>query len=87
MKGNLYLPILVVVYLIAIPFVARFVLHPASYREQHQVVDRVKQETSDGDKSIFGIHMFRCIKKASVCLDPCSHHLFFTRVQKRIKLV
>lgn len=50
MKGNLYLPILVVVYLIAIPFVARFVLHPASYREQHQVVDRVKQETSDGDQ-------------------------------------
>lgn len=50
MKGNLYLPILVVVYLIAIPFVARFVLHPASYREQHQVVDRVKQETSEGDQ-------------------------------------
>ena len=50
MKGNLYLPILVVVYLIAIPFVARFILHPASYREQHQVVDRVKQETSDGDQ-------------------------------------
>ena len=24
------------------PFVARFILHPASYREQHQVVDRVK---------------------------------------------
>lgn len=50
MKGNLYLPILVVVYLIAIPFVARFVLHPASYGEQHQVVDRVKQETSEGDQ-------------------------------------
>ena len=50
MKGNLYLPILVVVYLIAIPFVARFVLHPASYREQHQLVDRVKQETSEGDQ-------------------------------------
>ena len=50
MKGNLYLPILVVVYLIAIPFVARFVLHPASYREQHQVVDRVKQETSEEDQ-------------------------------------
>ena len=50
MKGNLYLPILVVVYLIAIPFVARFVLHPASYREQHQVVDRVKQEVSEGDQ-------------------------------------
>ena len=50
MKGNLYLPILVVVYLIVIPFVARFVLHPASYGEQHQVVDRVKQETSEGDQ-------------------------------------
>ena len=50
MKGNLYLPILVVVYLIAVPFVARFVLHPASYEEQHQVVDRVKQETSEGDQ-------------------------------------
>ena len=50
MKGNLYLPILVVVYLIAVPFVARFVLHPASYSEQHQVVDRVKQETSEGDQ-------------------------------------
>ena len=50
MRGNLYLPILVVVYLIAVPFVARFVLHPASYSEQHQVVDRVKQETSEGDQ-------------------------------------
>ena len=50
MRGNLYSPILVVVYLIAVPFVARFVLHPASYSEQHQVVDRVKQETSEGDQ-------------------------------------
>ena len=50
MRGNLYLPILVVVYLIAIPFVARFVLHPASYSEQHQVVNRIKQETSEGDR-------------------------------------
>ena len=50
MRGNLYLPIIVVVYLIAVPFVARFVLHPASYSEQHQVVDRIKQETSEGDR-------------------------------------
>ena len=50
MRGNLYLPILVVVYLIAVPFVARFVLHPVSYSEQHQVVDRIKQETSEGDR-------------------------------------
>lgn len=51
MKGNLYLPILGVLYLIAIPFVARFVvLHPVSYGEQHQVVDRIKQETSEGDQ-------------------------------------
>ena len=50
MRGSLYLPILVVVYLIAIPFVARFVLHPASYSEQHQVVDRIRQETSEGDQ-------------------------------------
>ena len=50
MRGNLYLPILVVVYLIAVPFVARFILHPASYSEQHQVVDRIKQETSEGDQ-------------------------------------
>ena len=50
MRGNLYLPILVVVYLIAVPFVARFVLHPASYSEQHQVVDRIRQETSEGDQ-------------------------------------
>lgn len=50
MRGNLYLPILVVVYLIAVPFVARLVLHPASYSEQHQVVDRIKQETSEGDQ-------------------------------------
>ena len=50
MKGNLYLPILVVVYLIAIPLVDRFVLHPAFYSEQHQVVDRIKQETSEGDQ-------------------------------------
>ena len=50
MRGNLYLPILVVVYLIAVPFVARFVLHPASYSEHHQVVDRIKQETSEGDR-------------------------------------
>ena len=50
MRGNLYLPILVVVYLIAVPFVARFVLHPVSYSEQHQVVDRIKQETSEGDQ-------------------------------------
>ena len=50
MRGNLYLPILVVFYLIAVPFVARFVLHPASYSEQHQVVDRIRQETSEGDQ-------------------------------------
>ncbi len=50
MRGNLYLPVLVVVYLITVPFVARFVLHPASYSEQHQVVDRIKQETSEGDR-------------------------------------
>ena len=50
MRGNLYLPILVVVYLITIPLVARFVLHPASYSEQHQVVDRIRQETSEGDQ-------------------------------------
>ena len=50
MRGNLYLPILVVVYLITIPLVARFVLHPVSYSEQHQVVDRIKQETSEGDQ-------------------------------------
>ena len=50
MRGNLYLPLLVVFYLIAVPFVARFVLHPASYSEQHQVVDRIKQETSEGDR-------------------------------------
>lgn len=50
MRGNLYLPILVVVYLIGVPFVSRFVLHPASYSEQHQVVDRIKQETSEGDQ-------------------------------------
>ena len=50
MRGNLYLPILVVFYLIAVSFVARFVLHPASYSEQHQVVDRIKQETSEGDQ-------------------------------------
>ena len=50
MRGNLYLPILVVVYLITVPFVARFVLHPASYSEQHQVVDRIKQETSERDR-------------------------------------
>ena len=53
MRGNLYLPILVVVYLIAVPFVARFVLHPASYEEQHQVVDRVKQETSEGGPNLY----------------------------------
>ena len=50
MRGNLYLPILVVFYLIAVPFVSRFVLHPASYSEQHQVVDRIRQETSEGDQ-------------------------------------
>ena len=50
MRGNLYLPILVVFYLIAVSFVARFVLHPASYSEQHQVVDRIRQETSEGDQ-------------------------------------
>ena len=50
MRGNLYLPLLVVFYLIAVSFVARFVLHPASYSEQHQVVDRIKQETSEGDQ-------------------------------------
>ena len=50
MRGNLYLPILVVFYLIAVPFVARFVLHSASYSEQHQVVDRIRQETSEGDQ-------------------------------------
>ena len=34
-------------------------------------------------KSIFGIHMFRCIKKASVWLDPCSHPpLLYTNTEE-----
>ena len=87
MKGNLYLPILVVVYLIAVPFVARFVLHPASHEEQHQVVDRIKQETSEGDQIyIWDSHVQIYKESQRFGWFPCSYHLFSTRIQKKIKL-
>ena len=50
MKGSLYLPILVVAYLISFPFVNRFVLHADSYNEKHRVVDRIRQETGEEDR-------------------------------------
>ena len=50
MKGSLYLPILVVAYLISFPFVNRFILHADSYNEQHRVVDRIRQDTGEEDQ-------------------------------------
>ena len=73
MRGNLYLPILVVFYLIAVPFVARFVLHPASYSEQHQVVDRIRQETSEGDQIYIWdshVQIYKESQRLSVSMFP-----------------
>ena len=83
MRGNLYLPILVVVYLIAVPFVARFVLHPASYSEQHQVVDRIKQETSEGDQIyIWDSHVQIYKESQRLAGSMFSSPLFYTNTEE-----
>ena len=48
-KGNLYLPILTLLYLLAVPFLMRFVLYPVPYKERERLADLVKEETSRED--------------------------------------
>ena len=48
-KGNLYLPILTLLYLLAVPFLMRFVLYPVPYQERERLADLVKEETSTED--------------------------------------
>ena len=50
MKGNLYLPVLVIAYLLVFPFVDRFLLHPDTFRQESQVVEIIKRETSEKDQ-------------------------------------
>ena len=49
-KGNLYLPILTLIYLLAVPFLMRFVLYPVPYQERDRLADLVKEETSTEDR-------------------------------------
>ena len=48
-KGNLYLPILTLLYLLSVPFLMRFVLYPVPYQERDRLADLVKEETGTED--------------------------------------
>lgn len=50
LKGNLYLPIVAIVYLLLIPFVSRYASHPTTYQERLRLVATVKEQTAAGDR-------------------------------------
>ena len=71
------------VYLIAVPFVARFVLHPASHEEQHQVVDRIKQETSEGDQIYIWDSHVNIYKESQRLAGSMFYHLLFYEYSRK----
>lgn len=48
-KGNLYLPVLGLVYLLTVPFLMKFVLYLVPYQERDRLADLVKEETNTED--------------------------------------
>ena len=49
-KGNFYLPLLALAYLIALPILSRYLSHPATYQERDRLASVVKQQTSSEDR-------------------------------------
>ena len=49
-KGNFYLPLLALAYLIVLPTVSRYLSHPATYQERERLASMVKQQTSSEDR-------------------------------------
>ena len=49
-KGNFYLPLLALAYLIALPILSRYLSHPATYQERERLASLVKQQTSSEDR-------------------------------------
>lgn len=49
-KGNFYLPLLALAYLIALPILSRYLSHPATYQERERLASVVKQQTSSEDR-------------------------------------
>ena len=49
-KGNFYLPLFALAYLIALPILSRYLSHPATYQERERLASVVKQQTSFEDR-------------------------------------
>ena len=49
-KGNFYLPLIGLAYLIVLPIVSRYLSHPATYQERDRLASVVKQQTSSEDR-------------------------------------
>lgn len=89
MKGSLYLPVLVIGYLIIFPSVSRFVLYPDAYKEQHQLVDRIKQETGEKDQIYiwdYHVQMYKESQRLSSSMLP-SPVLYTTTEENKSALI
>ena len=49
-KGNFYLPLFALAYLITLPILSRYLSHPATYQERERLASVVKQQTSSEDR-------------------------------------
>ena len=49
-KGNFYLPLIALAYLMALPILSRYLSHPATYQERERLASVVKQQTSSEDR-------------------------------------
>ena len=49
-KGNFYLPLFALAYLIALPILSRYLSHPATYQDRERLASVVKQQTSSEDR-------------------------------------
>ena len=50
LKGNFYLPLVAIVYLLFLPVLSRYISHPSTYQERGQLASLVKQQTSSEDR-------------------------------------
>ena len=50
LKGNFYLPLVAIVYLLFLPVLSRYISHPSTYQEREQLASVVKQQTSSEDR-------------------------------------
>ena len=50
LKGNFYLPLIALAYLVVLPIVSRYLSHPATYQERERLASMVKQQTSSEDR-------------------------------------